>query len=227
MTEKPTRDELISRIETLEQQQKQLRAEQNQVQSLFQQFKNGQISRRAFMTAVAAIGGVGFITGRSRAAPSWGNSTGNIGTSSTPLANGYIQNLRSQMLNTDDAMVTGELTVNELLSDLNSSIFMEFGDSGAVADTNRVAASNQEPNTSGVLFLTEGADNALPPNVTGIFTLRASNTPVLVGGDTGQFAATKGNQGTVNVYNESGTQWIENETGQDIEPSWAIVGTAF
>jgi hypothetical protein len=101
MTDEPTKAELIDRIESLEEQQAKFAAEQEQVLGLIEQFKQGQISRRSFLTAVAAVGGVGLVAGRSRAAPSWGSSTGKTGTSSTPLSEGYIQTLKSQSFTTE------------------------------------------------------------------------------------------------------------------------------
>jgi len=106
MTDEPTKAELIDRIESLEEQQAEFAAEQEQVLGLFEQFKQGQISRRSFLTAVAAVGGVGLVAGSTRAAPSWGSSTGKIGTSSTPLSEGYIQTLKSESFTTDEATVT-------------------------------------------------------------------------------------------------------------------------
>jgi hypothetical protein len=102
-TEDITKAELIERVEQLEQHQEELRAEQNQVLSLFQQLKAGRISRRAFMTAVAAVGGVGYLAGTAQADPEWTNATGKIGEEAKPLNNGWVRNFYTESLSTADA----------------------------------------------------------------------------------------------------------------------------
>ena len=111
MTDEPTKADLIERIESLEEQQAEFAAEQEQVLGLFEQFRRGRISRRSFLTAVAAVGGVGLVAGRSRAAPSWGSSSGTTGTSSTPLSEGYIQTLKSQTVTTERAAIAATSAV--------------------------------------------------------------------------------------------------------------------
>jgi hypothetical protein len=127
MTDEPTKADLIDRIESLEEQQAELAAEQEQVLGLFEQFKEGQISRRAFLTAVAAVGGVGLVAGRSRAAPSWGSSTGAIGTSSTPLSEGYIQTLKSQSFTTEDGTIGGDPILGGPASGAEASVTLGGG----------------------------------------------------------------------------------------------------
>jgi hypothetical protein len=115
MTDDTTAD-LRERVNDLEAQIDDLRGEHEQVLGLFDQFKSGQISRRTFLTAVAAVGGVGLMAGQTTAAPSWGSATGNIGTSSTPLNEGYIKTLKSQSIDTDELTggVTGSLSVRQI-----------------------------------------------------------------------------------------------------------------
>ena len=165
MTDEPTKAELIDRIESLEEQQAEFAAEQEQVLGLFEQFKQGQISRRSFLTAVAAVGGVGLLAaGRSRAAPSWGSSTGKVGTSSTPLSEGYIQTLKSQSFTTESVDFTG-VTPDYRLG--------AFGSKNETSNQTTTSTSY-----TGIFTLTGGVDiSAIPDGMSlyGRFVIRMKN----------------------------------------------------
>jgi hypothetical protein len=112
----PTTDELLERIETLEQEQAKLQKkyqvakEQNeQVLNLFEQFKSGSISRRAFLTSVSAVAGISWLAGSADAAPNWSNAAGNSGTESEPLKNVYAQNGTFQSVSTDSLNITEQI----------------------------------------------------------------------------------------------------------------------
>jgi len=98
--------ELESRIEKLEEQQQELVAEQDQVLSLFEQFKHGQISRRAFLTSVAAVGGVGLMAANASADGDWANASGYSGTQSNPLNEVWAATGEFQDVNVDGTVNT-------------------------------------------------------------------------------------------------------------------------
>ena len=121
---------LEEQVEALVEQNQQLKAQNKKVSNLFQQFKQGAISRRAFMTSVAALGGVGYAAGSASAAPDWGASTGNVGEEAQPLSYGYIQDLHSETFSTER---------------ITSGAVFAGGFSGADADArldNAISASN-------------------------------------------------------------------------------------
>lgn len=106
----PSTDELLQRIEELEQQQEQLNGQQQQIGNLFEQFKNGVISRRAFMGAVTAAAGAGALVGNAsahNASPSWGSSSGQIGSSSTPTDRAFVRDFHAESVITGSATIGG------------------------------------------------------------------------------------------------------------------------
>lgn len=105
MTDDTTDDTtLAQRVDQLEARLDEQQDYQQQVQGLIDQFASGNISRRAFLTALAAAGAGGYLlshsVGIARADPEWQNATGDIGTEQTPLANGWVQNFHSQSFST-------------------------------------------------------------------------------------------------------------------------------
>jgi DNA-binding protein H-NS len=103
-----TTDELLDRIEELEQEQAQLQTQlaqtkeqYQQVTGLFEQFKTGKISRRAFLTSVTALAGVGFAAGNASAAPDYTNASGVAGTERQPLSSANIKQLNAQQIGSD------------------------------------------------------------------------------------------------------------------------------
>jgi len=104
MTDEITKRELANRVEELESELQEMQQEQSQVTGLFEKLKGGEISRRTFLTAVSAVAGIGYTAGTVTAQtdPSWGNSTGNVGEEGKPIRYGYIQDLYTQSIDTED-----------------------------------------------------------------------------------------------------------------------------
>lgn len=106
-------DRLEKRIDELEQANQRLREE---IAS------SSDIGRRRLLQAVgiAGVGALGVYAGSetAAAAPSWGSATGDVGSSSTPLANVYAATLHTQTLGTDvDANQKNITNVNSIASD--------------------------------------------------------------------------------------------------------------
>jgi len=112
-----TTDELLKRIEELEQEQAQLQTQlaqtkeqYQQVTGLFEQFKRGSVSRRAFLTSVTALAGVGFAAGNASAAPDWSNTSGYAGTDAQPLIGVNASSVTSESVSTDDLSIGSPVT---------------------------------------------------------------------------------------------------------------------
>lgn len=95
--------QLRERVDTLESQQQRTR-------SLIEQFQEGAISRRTFLAAVGGAAGVTALASNARAAPSWGSATGQIGTSSEPLNQAYVKDVRAKTLDTEQISSTSVST---------------------------------------------------------------------------------------------------------------------
>ena len=108
--------QLEERIAELESTQAELEAEQQQVVGLFEQFKNGNISRRAFLGSVAAIGGIGLAAGNATAAPNYGSATGQTGTESSPLNKVISKQGTFQTVSTGEIGVSNETLVKATMS---------------------------------------------------------------------------------------------------------------
>lgn len=60
------------------------------------------VTRRTLLGGMAAAAGVGALTGNVSAAPDWSNTSGSVGTEANPFTGGYVQNLTTQTLTTDE-----------------------------------------------------------------------------------------------------------------------------
>jgi len=142
--------ELESRIEKLEEEQQELVAEQDQVLSLFEQFKHGQISRRAFLTSVAAVGGVGLMAANASADGDWANASGYSGTQSNPLNEVWAATGEFQDVNADGTVNTRQLGSERLFAG-------SFDGGGADA---RLDAAITEASDGDVVFLENASYSA-------------------------------------------------------------------
>jgi hypothetical protein len=130
-----TTDELLERIDELEAEQAQLRKQLGQTQSqyqqvtgLFEQFKHGSISRRAFLTSVTALAGVGFAAGNASAAPDWSAATGYAGTEAQPLLGVNASSGTFESLSTDALLLgSGPTSVDRHLTEVDSDTVSTSG----------------------------------------------------------------------------------------------------
>jgi hypothetical protein len=209
------------RIKTLEEQQAQLQEryqetkEQNeQVLNLFEQFKSGSISRRAFLTSVSAVAGISWLAGSADAAPSWSNASGNSGTESKPLKNVYAQNGTFESVSTRDTSITedgGGLIYNNASGGLRSQ-------SLNLADTETYVLSEMGIQR-GTLIINKTADAA-----SAIVDLPGGSPSFVFNGGS-QFSTTQGNSGTINIYENAGGDYeIENQQNGDRTVSITYIG---
>jgi hypothetical protein len=102
MTDDNTDTTLAQRVDQLEDRLDEALGHQERVEALVRQFATGQISRRTFLTSIAAVGGGAYLlSGRARADPEWGNATGESGTEQTPLKYIYAKNAIHESIDTD------------------------------------------------------------------------------------------------------------------------------
>ncbi|GGM52545.1 hypothetical protein [Haloarcula argentinensis] len=201
-------EEQQQRIETLEAKQeklqKQYRAakEQNeQVLNLFEQFKSGSISRRAFLTSVSAVAGISWLAGNAEAEPNWSNAIGNSGEESKPLKNVYAQNAYHQSVSTDELIPSDIFGISKS----GGNPVMVF-QSEEISDGGKAIL---ERNNGFVLITSQFDNNA-------IFTLKGGANSVLkVIDPNNSYTNTEDNQGTTNIYHDGSDYVIENETGTD------------
>lgn len=97
--------ELQRELDTLRETVAELQRERDQTLSLVQQPAEGQISRRAFVAAVSGAAGVGMMAADATAAPSFGSSSGKIGTDAEPLTRVVSATVRSQTVRVDETLV--------------------------------------------------------------------------------------------------------------------------
>jgi hypothetical protein len=157
-----TTDQLLERIDELEAEQAQLRKQLEQTQSqyqqvtgLFEQFKTGKISRRAFLTSVTALAGVGFAAGNASAAPDWSNTSGYAGTEAQPLTGVNSSSGTFESLSTDELLTVPSGTILNKDSDQSVS-----GDSS----TTVVWDSATELNSDAPVFADLANDGITIPN---------------------------------------------------------------
>jgi hypothetical protein len=183
-----TTDELLKRIEELEQEQAQLQTQlaqtkeqYQQVTGLFEQFKHGSISRRAFLTSVTALAGAGFMAGSASAAPDYTNASGTTGTETQPLSSANIKQLNAQQIGSDtnrseiygDSVDANSVNTEELGNDsadldIITSLFVsetaEFNGSGSGQGGEGDTAINIRsggPNSSRKLVFSDSSGNSV------------------------------------------------------------------
>ncbi|MHC3382065.1 hypothetical protein [Haloarcula sp. H-GB5] len=198
-------EEQQQRIEALEQEQEKLqkqyqaaKQQNEQVLNLFEQFKSGAISRRAFLTSVSAVAGISWLAGSADAAPNWSNASGNSGTQSKPLKNVYAQNGTFQSVSSDE-------TNTDLIKSKNGNQIIKF-ESANINDGTKQALSY----SAALIFVQTQFDDF------GMFTIKGGSNSVAEAIDpSGAFTTTADNQGTTNIYHDGSDYVIENETGTD------------
>jgi len=127
-------EELEAELHEVKNNVADLNEQQQQVLGMFEQVKQGKISRRTFMAAVTAMGGLGLGVGSvvgHTTSPGWDSATGTIGTDSTPLDRGFIRDLHF------DEAHGGSVSVDETRTErIGSGTYHFAGDySGGDPDT--------------------------------------------------------------------------------------------
>jgi hypothetical protein len=99
-----------------------------------------------------------------------------------------------------------------------SNVLIDITNKVSIDDTNRVEVSDESLATGGLLILINNTNNKV-----GIFRLGVNSDASIVDADS-QFTVTKGNDGTTNVYYESGDNYVENQLGSTETFSWWMIG---
>ncbi|WP_367175082.1 hypothetical protein [Haloarcula rubripromontorii] len=208
-------EEQQERIESLEEEQAMLQQkyqaakEQNdQVLNLFEQFKSGSISRRAFLTSVSAVAGISWFAGNADAAPNWSNALGNSGTQSKPLKNVYAQNATLQSLSTAQSTIGsswvggGSLTLGD-----DSSTKLQTSIDGYDEDSAGLLTVSPSTAAEDVAVVAESYD--------GLSDLSSNNVTVLTGNGT-RLDGTTGTDGEITVARYFRETRIENRSGSEV-----------
>jgi len=129
-----------------------------------------------------------------------------------------IDSVSTEDATVNDALtVNGELSVLEIISLTDSGSFIDF-ESQMIPDTGRTPVTDQAANKAGVL-----AAHATSNNRPAIFLFQEGSDPTIVSQTAALFSTTEGNDGTVNVYHDSGTHYIENQVGFGQSFAWVWI----